>query len=140
MSSSELRAFVKERLPDYMVPSVFVFIATIPMTVNGKVDYKNLPKPDLNALFSEMEYVAPRNDLEERLAKIWQQVIGIEKVGIHANFFELGGDSILSIQMVARATEMGIAFSVRDVFEHQTIAELALVAERSAARRPTRGP
>ena len=140
VSSSELRAFVKERLPDYMVPSAFVFIATIPMTVNGKVDYKNLPKPDLNALFSETVYVAPRNDLEERLAKIWQQVIGIEKVGIHANFFELGGDSILSIQMVARATEMGIAFSVRDVFEHQTIAELALVAERSAGSEADQGP
>ena len=63
--------------------------------------------------------MAPRNDLEERLANIWQQVIGIEKVGVHANFFELGGDSILSIQMIARATEMGIAFSARDVFEHQ---------------------
>ena len=133
VSSSELRAFVNERLPDYMVPSVFVFIATIPMTVNGKVDYKNLPQPNLNTLVSEMEYVAPRNDLEERLAKIWQQVLGIEKVGVHANFFELGGDSILSIQMIARATEMGITFSVRDVFEHQTIAELALVAERGAA-------
>ena len=98
------------------------------MTVNGKVDYTALPQPDLNSVVSESDYVAPSNELEERLETIWKKVLGLEKVGIQANFFELGGDSILIIQVIARATELGITLSVRDVFEHQTIAQLAKVS------------
>ena len=141
-SNSELRAFVKEHLPNYMVPVAFVVLPTIPMTVNGKVDYKALPQPDLN-IVSESDYVAPRNEVEEQLEAIWKKVLGLEKVGIHANFFELGGDSILSIQVIARGTEIGIALSVRDVFEHQTIAKLAEVVrtdvQSTAEQEPVTG-
>jgi amino acid adenylation domain-containing protein/non-ribosomal peptide synthase protein (TIGR01720 family) len=144
VTNTSLRAFAKERLPDYMVPSVFVILPTIPTTPNGKVDYKALPKPDMNLLMSEAEYVAPRNNLELKLAAIWQQTLGLDKVSIHANFFELGGDSILSVQVVARATEAGIPITVKDIFQRQTVAELATCATFgtvvSAEQGPVTGP
>jgi amino acid adenylation domain-containing protein/non-ribosomal peptide synthase protein (TIGR01720 family) len=126
-SASELQSYVSERLPDYMAPSTIVTLESLPLTANGKVDRKALPAPDQAR--SEREYVAPRTPTEELLANIWAQVLGVEKVGIHDNFFSaLGGDSILSIQIIARANQAGLRLVPRNIFEHQTVAKLAEMA------------
>ncbi|HEX2300339.1 MAG TPA: amino acid adenylation domain-containing protein, partial [Pseudonocardiaceae bacterium] len=122
--ASELRAFLKRRLPDYMVPSAFVVLDEMPLTPNGKVDRRALPAPD-GPLQPEATYVAPRTPVEQTLARIWAEVLGVERAGIEDNFFELGGDSILSLQVVSRARQAGLRLASRDIFLHQTIAELA---------------
>ncbi|MEP7122426.1 MAG: non-ribosomal peptide synthase/polyketide synthase [Byssovorax sp.] len=124
----ELRAFLKDKLPDSMVPSAFVLLAALPLTENGKVDRRALPapeegeRPDLGA-----EFVAPTLGAEEELAKIWASVLRLPQVGVRDNFFEIGGDSILSIQIVARAQQAGFRITPRQLFQHPTIAELAEV-------------
>jgi amino acid adenylation domain-containing protein len=125
--AADLRAFVKQRLPDYMVPSAFVALDEIPLTPNGKVDRPRLPAPDAAGGIADA-YEAPRNRVEQVLAELWATVLRVERVGIHDNFFGLGGDSILSIQIIARAAEQGIKVLPRQMFTHQTIAELAEVA------------
>ncbi|MBO0798082.1 MAG: amino acid adenylation domain-containing protein, partial [Blastocatellia bacterium] len=125
--ANELQRYVSERLPDYMAPSTIVTLESLPLTANGKVDRKALPAPD--QVRGEREYVAPRTPTEELLANIWAQVLGVEKVGIHDNFFSvLGGDSILSIQIIARANQAGLRLTPRNIFERQTVAGLAEVA------------
>jgi amino acid adenylation domain-containing protein/non-ribosomal peptide synthase protein (TIGR01720 family)/FkbM family methyltransferase len=130
-SSSELvgdlRGFLKEKLPEYMVPSAFVFLDSLPLTSNGKIDQRALPAPESRPE-SEGALVSARNPTEEMLASIWAELLRVEKVGIYDNFFELGGDSILSIQIVARANQAGLRFTPRQIFQHQTIAQLAAVA------------
>ena len=121
----EWRDYLKAELPSHMVPSGFVMMEAIPLTANGKVDRKALPVPEERKI--ESECVATRNGNEETLATIWKQVLGIKKVGIHDNFFEIGGDSILSIQIVSRAKQAGLQLTPKQMFEHQTIAELAQV-------------
>ena len=116
-------------LPDYMVPSHWVSLECLPLSANGKLDRKALPRPDISAV--QPGYVAPASELEQRLAEIWQQVLGVPQVGVDDNFFTLGGDSIISIQVVSRARQAGIAFSPRDVFQHQTLRSLARVAALS---------
>ncbi|MBC1221786.1 amino acid adenylation domain-containing protein [Nostoc sp. UCD121] len=128
ISSSDLRRFMQERLPEYMVPTAFVILNAIPLTKNGKVDYKALPAPEL-ASELEKTYIAPRTPQEEQLAKIWSEILGLKQVGIEDNFFELGGDSILSIQVISKANQAGLQLTPKQLFEHQTIAELAAVAE-----------
>jgi amino acid adenylation domain-containing protein/non-ribosomal peptide synthase protein (TIGR01720 family) len=125
LTNSTLRSFAKERLPEYMVPSIFIVVKKIPVTQNGKTDFKALPQPSSSLLISEQDYIPPVNDIETRLAFIWSKVLKIEPIGRNSNFFELGGDSILSVQVVAQATALGIPITVRDIFEHQTIAQLA---------------
>src|ERR1043165_2067957 len=125
LSSSELRQYLKERLPEYMVPAVFVSLEQLPLTVNGKVDRKALPAAELSAV--REEYVGPRNAVEEELCRIWTEVLKVERVGIEDNFFELGGDSILSIQIIARAAQAGLQLTPRQLFEQQTIRALAEV-------------
>ncbi len=124
-SVRELREWLKEQLPEYMVPAVFVGLAELPLTANGKVDRKALPAPDGARPALEEEFVIPSTPVEQQLAEIWSQVLGVEQVGVDDNFFELGGDSILSIQIVARANQAGIRFTPQQLFQHQTIAELA---------------
>ncbi|WP_112264135.1 non-ribosomal peptide synthase/polyketide synthase [Lentzea terrae] len=121
---ADLRPWLKDSLPDYMVPSAFVTLDRLPLTANGKVDRKALPAPVLR----REEFQAPRTPAEETLAGIWSEVLGVEHVGVGDNFFGLGGDSILAIQLVSRARRAGLQLSSRDVFRHQTVAELALVA------------
>jgi amino acid adenylation domain-containing protein len=118
----ELRRYVKERLPDYMVPAAFVKLDALPLNPNGKVDRSALPPP-----YQEPEdsFIAPRTPIEEILAEIWISVLGIQRAGIHDSFFDLGGDSIRSIQVLARAQQRGLDFSIQQLFEHQTIYELA---------------
>ncbi|MCU1267653.1 MAG: Non-ribosomal peptide synthase:Amino acid adenylation [Acidobacteria bacterium] len=125
--SVELKTFLQGKLPEYMMPRGIVLLDSLPLTRNGKVDRDALPEPDRLRL-GEAEAVRPRNYIEETLAAIWSGVLGVEALGVHDNFFELGGDSILSIQIIARANQAGLKLSPRQLFEHQTIAELAGVA------------
>ncbi|GAB4192302.1 MAG: hypothetical protein OHK0022_06380 [Roseiflexaceae bacterium] len=125
---SILRGFLAERLPEYMVPSAFVTLQALPLTPNGKVDRKALPAPTADRSGSTAPFVAPSTLIERQLAEIWAAVLRVEQVGINDNFFHLGGDSILSIQIVARARRAGIQLAPRDLFQHPTIAQLAAVA------------
>jgi amino acid adenylation domain-containing protein/non-ribosomal peptide synthase protein (TIGR01720 family) len=133
-SVGELRAFLKETLPDYMLPAAFVVLLALPLTASGKIDRRALPAPDDHSRLATGEaFVAPRGRAEEELSRIWASVLRLPKVGVHDNFFEIGGDSILSIQIVSRAQLAGLSISPRQVFEHPTIAELAAVAGSRAA-------
>jgi amino acid adenylation domain-containing protein/non-ribosomal peptide synthase protein (TIGR01720 family) len=129
--TDELRAQLKATLPAHMVPAYVLRLERMPLTPNGKLDRKNLPKPDVSQL--QQAYLAPQTALEQQLATIWQDVLKLEQVGISDNFFELGGDSIISIQVVSRARQAGIRFTPKDLFQHQTIAALALVAQTGEA-------
>jgi fengycin family lipopeptide synthetase B len=129
----ELRDFMKQQLPEYMVPSVFVEMAALPLTTHGKIDRRALPVPDQIRPELEVQYVAPRNLAEETLAAIWSKLLNVAQVGIHDNFFALGGDSILSIQVIDRAKQAGLNLTPRLVFEHPTIAELASALDGAAA-------
>jgi acyl carrier protein len=126
---NELRAGLQRRLPEYMVPAVFVPLDEMPLTANGKVDRKRLPAPEVERSATAVEYVAPRNEIEAKLAEIWQEVLNVRQVGVLDNFFELGGDSILSIQIIARANEAGIRLTPKDLFQFPTVAGLAAIAE-----------
>jgi aryl carrier-like protein len=114
------------RLPLYMVPTDFVLLTALPLTPNGKVDRKALPAPDGES--SSAIYVAPRNEIEQALCDVWQEVLNRDHVGIEDNFFSLGGDSILSIRVVALLKNRGIALGINDIFQHQTISLLATQA------------
>ena len=119
----ELQDFVRKKLPAYMIPAAFVRLNCLQLTPNGKIDRNVLPVPD--DVRPLPGYVAPRNEVEKILAGIWQHVLDIEQVGIHDNLFDLGGASIQSIQIVAKANISGLHLSVENIFEYQTIAELA---------------
>ncbi|HVK99256.1 MAG TPA: amino acid adenylation domain-containing protein, partial [Dongiaceae bacterium] len=123
----ELRAELKQSLPDYMVPSAFVAMEHLPVTANGKLDRRALPKPDTDNE-AALQRVPPRTEKEKILAQIWCQVLNLEEVGIRDNFFELGGDSILSIQIISRAKLAGLHLTTKQIFENQTVEELAEVA------------
>ncbi|PEM45287.1 non-ribosomal peptide synthetase [Bacillus toyonensis] len=120
------REYLKAKLPSYMVPSGYVTMEAIPLTANGKVDREALPMPEEKQINSEC--IGPRNSNEQILATIWKQVLGIKKVGIYDNFFEIGGDSILSIQIISQANQVGLKLTPKQMFECPTIAELAQVA------------
>jgi amino acid adenylation domain-containing protein/non-ribosomal peptide synthase protein (TIGR01720 family) len=126
-SVKDLREFLGGRLPEYMVPSNFVFLKALPLTANGKIDRNALPAPHTNG--EETQFVGPTTPVEAELSRIWSTVLGLPQVGIHDNFFALGGDSILAIQIVARANQTGMNLEPRQIFQHQTIAELAAVAK-----------
>jgi amino acid adenylation domain-containing protein len=121
----DLRAFLKEHLPYYMVPAAFLFLTALPLTPNGKLDRKALPAPDSVRPDLQSDFVAPRTPLETQLADIWMHVLGLNKVGVHDNFFDLGGASIQSLEIIAKAKEAGIPLALEMLFEFQTIAELA---------------
>lgn len=123
---AELREFVSARLPVHMVPSAVVCLEQFPLTPSGKVDRKALPAPEHAAAPAEVQ--EPRTGAERLLAQIWSDVLGVPAVGVTDNFYELGGDSILGIRVVARAKKAGLVISAKDVFRKQTIAELATTA------------
>ncbi len=127
-----LRAYLQQRVPEYMIPALFVPLDTLPLTSNGKVNRRALPDPNHAHPIRPGELVAPRTTNEQTLVAIWSQVLGIETVSIHDNFFALGGDSILSIQIVARAHQAGLQLTPRQLFQYQTIAELAHVVDTVA--------
>jgi len=122
------------RLPEYMIPATCTVLPELPLTPNGKLDRKALPAPHRSSRPTGTTYAAPRTSEEQALAGIWGDVLSVERPGIHDNFFAVGGDSILSMQIVSRAARAGFALTPRDVFQHQTIAELAAVARPSQTR------
>ncbi|HVR98550.1 MAG TPA: amino acid adenylation domain-containing protein, partial [Thermoanaerobaculia bacterium] len=127
----ELRDYLKERLPEYMVPAAFVALAALPLTPNGKLDRRALPAPGAARPELGDGYVAPRTPAEEALCGIWAQVLGIDEVGVQDNFFALGGDSILSLRVVAMAEKLGLPIALPDLFRHQTVRELAQLLEET---------
>jgi len=119
-----LAAWLREKLPEHMVPSAFVILEALPLTANGKVDRAALPAPDLRG--DESSYVPPADELEERLAGIWQEVLQLDRIGVHDNFFALGGHSLLATQVVSRVREvLGKDMPLRRIFEAPTISQLA---------------
>ncbi|MGH3846043.1 MAG: amino acid adenylation domain-containing protein, partial [Pseudonocardiaceae bacterium] len=136
--TTALREFLAATLPDYMVPSVFVTMASLPLNANGKLDRRRLPDPDWQ--LAQAGYLAPRGFLERTLAQIWAEVLGVEQVGATDDFFALGGDSILSIQVVSRARAAGWHLTPRDVFRQPTVAGLAACATVAAPVVAEQGP
>ncbi|HEY9417978.1 MAG TPA: amino acid adenylation domain-containing protein, partial [Pseudonocardia sp.] len=134
---ARLRSWLKTVLPDYMLPSAFVVLERLPLTVSGKVDRRALPAPDPQPRLGS-PYVAPRTPSEQLLAGIWAEVLGVEHVGVEDNFFELGGDSILSIQVISRAREVDLRLAAKDIFLHQTISELSTAVDLEAVAEPAR--
>ena len=118
-----LRTYLQKCLPDYMVPAAFVFLDTLPLTANGKVNHKALPEPDICNQMAN-QYVAPRNPIEQILCQIWEKVLRLERIGIDDNFFTLGGDSIRGIQVVGLAKEQGITLPMDQLYRCGTIRSL----------------
>ena len=132
-TSEALRAGLRARLPDYMIPAAFVFLDALPLLPNGKLDRRRLPAPDARPGMEQI-LVEPRSDIERRVAAMWREVLGLEKVGIHDNFFDLGGHSLLLMKLHAKlktAFERDLSFV--DLFEHTTIADLARLLGREDA-------
>ncbi|MDH0647332.1 non-ribosomal peptide synthetase, partial [Pseudomonas sp. GD03867] len=121
-----LRQALLARLPEYMVPALFVHLEALPLTPNGKLDRKALPTPELPARV----YEAPQGDTEQLLAGIWAELLGVERVGRHDNFFELGGHSLLAVTLTSRLREAGLEADVRSLFEHPTLAGYAAITDR----------
>lgn len=126
----DVRDFVARKLPGYMVPSAFVTLEAFPVTPNGKIDRRALPGLNAARPMSNQDSVPPSSESEERLAEIWRRLLHVEQIGIHDNFFALGGDSILSIQVVNRAKQAGLQLTPKQVFLYPTIAELAAAIGR----------
>ena len=124
---NELRAYLGERLAAEAIPSAFIRVDALPTTAAGKVDFDALPRPSSNRPVLGEAYVAPRNEKEAALCVLWSDILGIGLVGVHDNFFEIGGDSMHCIQIVSAAMELGLSFAPRDLFTNPTIAELAAV-------------
>ncbi|HYH80510.1 MAG TPA: amino acid adenylation domain-containing protein, partial [Longimicrobium sp.] len=138
--AAALREHLRRSLPEYMVPSAFVFLDALPLTPNGKLDRKALPAPELAP--AEDRYVAPRTPVEEVLAEIWAEMLRLERVGVEESFFELGGHSLLATRVVSRVRELfGVELPLRALFEHRTVAELAgRVEEMRRAELPVLPP
>jgi amino acid adenylation domain-containing protein len=130
-TASELRIFLRSKLPDYMVPAAFVFLAKLPLTTSGKIDRRALPAPDRSRTDVSEALTAPRTSTEKTLASIWMAVLKLERIGIHENFFDLGGHSLLATQVVARVSDaMHVDVPLRRLFETPTIAELAVIVDQ----------
>jgi len=121
VDTSKLRQFLAEQLPEYMVPSAIVLLSQLPLNTNGKIDFKAMPAPGAEA----SSYRAPRTEVERILADLFAEFLDLERAGIDDNFFDLGGDSFASIQLVSRARKQGLILTPRDIFKHQTVAALA---------------
>ena len=126
-TAGELRTFLKERVPEYMVPAAFVTLEQMPLTSNGKVDRHALPGPEAVGSAPESGFVAPRTPLEEEVATAWKQVLGLERVGVNDNFFEIGGHSLLATRVIILLRNLGVNFSLRLLFENPTVAGMASV-------------
>src|SRR4029077_4580476 len=130
---SELRADLKAKLPEYMVPSAFMVLDSLPLTSNGKVDRKALPSPDRDSADLERLYIGPRNASEQAIADIWVEILGVKRIGVHDNFFDRGGHSLKATQIVSRLRKMFRSeIPLRYMFEFPTIAKLAAVIDSKA--------
>ncbi len=134
----ELRYYMKTRLPDYMVPATFVYLDEMPLTPSGKIDRKALPQPDLSRPDLQVEYVAPRNDTEEKLVEICMDLLQLKKVGVNDNFFDIGGHSLLATQFMSRMRDLfHVELPLRTLFEKPTVAALAEAVEEAKLTAPT---
>jgi acyl carrier protein len=125
-TTGELRSFLKQKLPEYMIPSAFVFLDALPLTLNGKIDRGALPAPEQCRPELEETYIAPHTPMEEMIAEIWAEVLKLDSVGVHDNFFELGGHSLLATQVVSRISKVLQAdLPLRVFFEKPTVASLS---------------
>ncbi|HVF51446.1 MAG TPA: non-ribosomal peptide synthetase, partial [Pyrinomonadaceae bacterium] len=133
LAADELRGYLKRRLPDYMIPSAFVALDNLPLTPHGKINRKALPAPEGSAAEAGAQFVAPRNALEEMLADIWSEILGLARVGVESDFFALGGHSLLATRIVSRVRERcGVELPLRVLFESPTVAGLARYVENAA--------
>ena len=133
----QLRNFLREQLPDYMIPSAFILLDQLPLTPGGKIDLRALPAPDSARRESAHAFVAPETPLEKRLAELWTTVLGVAQVGLQDNFFESGGHSLLATQLISRLREVfQVEIQLRQLFEHPTIAGLATAIESAQVNRP----
>ncbi|MEH2000987.1 MAG: amino acid adenylation domain-containing protein [Nostoc sp.] len=136
--SGSLRDYLKQKLPDYMIPSAFVLMKALPLTPNGKIDRRALPTPDSSYKERDDYVVAPRTPIEEMLAAIWAEILGLKRVSINDNFFELGGHSLQAVKLVSKlSVEMNVKVSVKLLFQHPTIAELAEALNQLSAPEPS---
>jgi Phosphopantetheine attachment site len=125
VGADELRNYLGEHLPEYMVPPAYVRLEKLPLSVNGKLDRKALPVPGDDACVMR-RYIAPEGQVETEVARIWSEVLKVEQVGRYDNFFALGGRSLLAVRVVARVRQiMDVELTTRDVFEHSTLSSLA---------------
>jgi acyl carrier protein len=123
---NDLRDFLRAKLPEYMLPSAYVALESIPLNSNGKVDRRALPSPHLVGMRPEQEYISPRTPTETLVASVWAEILGIEHIGAHGNFFDLGGHSLLAMRAASRLSEqIKIDLSIRSLFEFPTVASLA---------------
>ncbi|HEY2963604.1 MAG TPA: phosphopantetheine-binding protein, partial [Pyrinomonadaceae bacterium] len=126
-SGAALSDFLRQRLPEHMIPSTFVMMDKLPVTANGKLDRQSLPAPDESQLPRAREFVAPRSPVEESLVGVWKDVLGIERIGVHDNFFELKGNSLLVVRLISRLRQMfHVDLPLHLLFEAPTIAQLAV--------------
>jgi amino acid adenylation domain-containing protein len=133
-----LRTFLRQRLPEYMVPAYFLFLASLPLNPNGKLDRAALPAPGSDRPELDRDYAPPRDEVERTLAAVWQEQLGLEKVGIHDNFFELGGSSLLMIQTHRRQRAvLGVELTLADMFQSPTIADLAARIQQAGSTGPS---
>jgi acyl carrier protein len=131
---TELKGYLQKKLPAYMVPSTFTLLDEVPLTPNGKVNRKALPAPDPSGFRAENAYAEPRTPAEEQLVEIWEEVLGLERVGIHDDFFELGGHSLLATRVVSRVRKVfQVELPLLSLFEEPTIAGLALAVTQMQA-------
>lgn len=137
---AQLRTFIKGILPGHMIPSAFVLLKSMPLTPNGKIDRKALPAPDLSHSHEERVIVEPTSQIEKTLAAIWSEVLGVERVGITDNFFDMGGDSILNVQVAIKANRAGLKLPPLDIFSYPTISELAATMGASQSIKAEQGP
>jgi acyl carrier protein len=125
----ELRQMLAKRLPEYMVPAAFVVLESLPLTANGKIDIRALPAPELRP---EAAFVAPRTPLEEQIAAIWQEILQVDRIGLHDSFWDLGGHSLLATKALARINEaFGVSLPLRTLFASPTLGELAAAVGQS---------
>nr|WP_283746656.1 non-ribosomal peptide synthetase [Bacillus cereus] len=129
LHAREIREYLEQKLPDYMIPGYFVKLDKLPLTTNGKVDRKALPEPD-GSINTGVEYEEPRNEVEEKLVEIWRSIIGIEDIGINHNFFVSGGDSIKAIQIISRLSRIGLKLEMKDLFANPKIKNLGKYIKR----------
>ncbi|MGJ0607770.1 amino acid adenylation domain-containing protein [Cylindrospermopsis raciborskii] len=120
-----LRLELGQILPEYMIPTLFINIDTLPLLPNGKIDINSLPDPEVAKTTLSQEYIAPESETEQILTELWQRVLKVPRLGTRENFFELGGDSIIGLQIIAKARDLGIYFTAQDLFKYPTVADLA---------------
>src|SRR6185369_9960922 len=129
---SDLRSHLKERLPDYMIPSAFVYLDALPLTSHGKLDRRALPAPDAERPELGEVFIAPQTPAEKSLANIWTKLLGVNRIGINDNYFELGGDSLLATQLVSQVRSVfEVEIPLVELFRHPTLAELAALIEEA---------